>query len=206
MTVSVKVGGTSSMDGKTYAQNRTLTAEGVVSKRPSKAAAKTGALTTRTDNDTGTLTMDAGHGITTGAKLDMYWANADGTRGVRRNVTVGTVAVNSVPIDLGSGDNLPIAPTAITAMVPTASDFRFDGDELVALMASCAEPCVIVLTGDDDVEDLAIVMPYGGMSYIWDKQSGITNPVAGDVITKAWITHGSSVGIKDVQIGAALSI
>jgi hypothetical protein len=85
---------------------------------PTLAAAKTGTLTTRTDNDTGTLTMTAGHGITTGQTLDVYWAG-----GQRRGMTVGTVATNSVPIDGGAGDNLPANTTAITAMVPTSVPF-----------------------------------------------------------------------------------
>lgn len=204
MTVSIRVGGTHNLDGKSYTQSRNLTAEGSVQKKPSRAAAKQGVLTTRTDADTGSLTMNAGHGITTGAKIDLYWANADGTRGVRRNVTVGTVATNVVPIDLGTGDDLPIATTAITAMVPQAYDFRLDGDELVALMASCPGPAVIVLTGDDDVEDFAIVLPYGGMTYAWDNRSGAANPIAGDTVTKAYITHGDIVS-RDIQIGAAVS-
>src|SRR4051812_13463763 len=69
-------------------------------------AAKTGTLTTRTSNTVGTLTMTAGHGITTAALQDIYW---DG--GSRRNVTVGTVATNSVPFSGGIGDNLPAAAT-----------------------------------------------------------------------------------------------
>lgn len=85
--------------------------------------AKVGELTTRTDNETGTLTMDTGHGITTGARLDLYWADGDGagTPGSRRGITVGTVSGNTVPIgadNSGSGDNLPLVNTAITAMIP----------------------------------------------------------------------------------------
>lgn len=89
-------------------------------------AAKAGLLTTRTDDDTGTLTMDPGHGITTGAKLDVYWTNADGTRGSRVDMTVGTVSGNTVPIDLGTGDNLPIQGAAIRAMVPVIEVLNID--------------------------------------------------------------------------------
>ena len=48
--------------------------------------AKVGALTTRTDNTTGTLTMSAGHGLLTGNRLDLYWTNADGSLGARRGI------------------------------------------------------------------------------------------------------------------------
>lgn len=204
MTVSIRVGGQHSLDGKSYTQNLSLTAQGSVQKKPTRTAAKTGTLSTRTNATDGTLTMTAGHGFTDAVKIDLYWANADGTRGVRRNVTVGTVATNSVPISGGTGDDLPIATTAITAMIPVAYDFRFDGDELVALMASCPAPSVIVLTGDDDVEDYAIALPYGGMSFVWHNRSGVANPVAGDAITKAYITHGDAAS-RDVQVAAAVS-
>ena len=75
--------------------------------------ASPGELTLRTDDNTGTITMnDAGHGITTGAKVDVYWAG-----GVQYNVTVGTVSGASVPIDLGSGDDLPSEDTAVVVSV-----------------------------------------------------------------------------------------
>src|SRR5678815_5092823 len=115
------------VDGTTYSRNTTVTADGVV--RMDKtganvlAAAKVGQLTTRTDNDTGTLTMVAGHGITTGARLDIFWEEA-GVKGARYGVTVGTVATNSVPFDLGAGDNLPTNLTACLLYTSDAADER----------------------------------------------------------------------------------
>jgi phage-related baseplate assembly protein len=82
-------------------------------------------------------------------------------------------------------------------------ELRFDGDDLKALAVSCTVPAIVVLTGDDDVEDYAIMMPNDGMAVSWDSESGVTNPVAGDVITKAYITHGSSAGTKEVAVGIA---
>lgn len=103
--------------------------ENVAGSQISLGTAKTGTLTTRTDDDTGTLTMTSGHGITTGAIIDLYWDTGGGVYAYRHGVVVGTVSTNSVPIDLGAGTNLPIATTAIIAMVqevipceiPTAS-------------------------------------------------------------------------------------
>jgi len=69
-----------------------------------------GTLTTRSDDNTGTLTLDTGHGITTGQVFSVFWAN-----GAQHRVTAGTVATNSVPIDSGEGDNLPAQGTAIVA-------------------------------------------------------------------------------------------
>jgi len=202
MTVSVRVGRNVNLDGKTYSQSKQLTAEGSINRRPSRAAAKIGALTTRTSDTAGELTMNAGHGITTGVKLDIYWS-VGGVNGVRRNVTVGAVAVNQVPFTLGTGDILPADESPITAMIPVAMELRFDGDDLVAIAVASTVPAVVVLTGDDDVEDHAIVLPYDNMEYDWDKENGTVNPIAGDVITKAYITHGSSAGTKEIPIGIA---
>lgn len=67
-----------------------------------------GTLTTRTDGNTGVITLSPGHGIATGDKVDIYWAG-----GVQKNVTVGTVSTNSMPFDLGVGRDLPAATTAV---------------------------------------------------------------------------------------------
>jgi hypothetical protein len=75
-----------------------------------------GTLTTRTDDETGTLTMDeAAHGIETGNIINLSWAT-----GARNTITVGTVSGTSVPIgadDEGTGDDLPIATTEVTASI-----------------------------------------------------------------------------------------
>lgn len=95
-------------------------------------AGKVGQLTTRTDNETGTLTMDTGHGITTGAVIDLYW---DG--GARYGITVGTVSVDSVPIgadNSGTGSNLPTNLTDIVASVQVEFTCAIDGDALQLLV------------------------------------------------------------------------
>lgn len=88
-------------------------------------AAKTGQLTTRTDANTGTLTMDGGHGIITNDKISVFWSG-----GSRWGMTA-TVTVNSVAIDGGGGDDLPTNLTAITASVPTSETGSVVGDNAV---------------------------------------------------------------------------
>lgn len=69
-----------------------------------------GELTTRTDADTGELTMaTANHGISTGDTVNLTW---DG--GSRSDVTVGNVSGTTVPIDGGTGTDLPATSTDIT--------------------------------------------------------------------------------------------
>lgn len=70
-----------------------------------------GTLTTRTDDDTGVLTMEDGHGIVTGNVVDVYWED-----GSRTGMDVGTVSTNTVQIDGGEGDNLPADETPVNVV------------------------------------------------------------------------------------------
>jgi hypothetical protein len=73
-------------------------------------AAKAGTLTTRTDNDTGIVTVASGHGITTSNKIDLY--DADGVI-IRKDMDVTATGSTTISIDAGSGSNLPVLNTAV---------------------------------------------------------------------------------------------
>lgn len=147
-------------------------------------AAKSGTLTTRTDNNTGTLTMDAGHGITTGQIIDIYWNG-----GVQRTVTVGTVATNSVPIDLGIGDNLPIATTAITAVVQKAINLAIDGDntKILAIVLETTTKSLATAANVQFLDGSAAVIAeidlVANVPQVWDIEGGSANPFTGNPIT-----------------------
>ena len=75
--------------------------------------------------------MATGHGITTGALVDVYWEG-----GVRYGVTVGTVNGQAVPLtDSGAGDVLPADETPIVIGLVTVIDTDFDGDKAAMLAA-----------------------------------------------------------------------
>lgn len=171
--------------------------------------AVTGTLTTRTDNETGTLTMDEGHGITTGARLDLYWDDDEGTgatAGYRRGITVGTVSGNSVPIgadNSGAGDNLPANGTAIKAMVPheldeisfaeanvlafgiTASGLEENTKAVLSFgndSGSYTEGAAVILNGDD-----------WGPTVNWsDTESGTSPLAAATTINTIFLSHGDT--------------
>ena len=77
-----------------------------------------GDLTTRTDDTAGTLTMDiAGHEISTGDRLSIYWGSE--LENSRRDCVAGTVAGTSIPFTSDgstSGSPLPSVSTAITVI------------------------------------------------------------------------------------------
>lgn len=180
--------------GNSYQTTEAIDADNVTKVEKSLAAAKTGTLSVRTDNDTGTLTMDPGHGILTGDKVDIYWSG-----GSRRGVTVGTVATNSVPIDLGAGDNLPAAATAVTVMVQNSETVSITGANVVAIAFKCAGKATLQITQSNDTEIFGTTVSAGG-SYIWTVGSGVTNPVTGQTIGKVKITHGDSTKTQKPRV------
>lgn len=176
-----------------FNQNRSVPADGEVGKDPILAAAKTGALTTRTSSSVGTLTMDTGHSIATGNRLDLYWVKTDGSRGYRYGITVGTVATNSVPITGGSGDDLPDDETTITAMVPRLETFPVLTAAMQLLCVGCEVPMIAIFIDGSAAVVLAVTVDGTNDSYIWDVNGEIANPFADDV-AEVYLSHGSSGG------------
>lgn len=152
--------------------------------------AKVGQLTTRTDADTGELTMSSGHGITTGDRLDVYW-----TGGSRRGMTAGTVATNAVPIDGGSGDDLPTNLTAVTASVPVEEEMLLTGDDATCIAMFSSRRGSIVLAESDDSEALGreVGAESGGeQSWFWHESRNETNPLASADVAKVFFSNGDS--------------
>lgn len=160
-------------------------------------SAKTGTLTTRTDDNTGTLTMTAGHGITDGQIVDIYWSG-----GVQRTVTVGTVSTNSVPFDLGIGDNLPIATTAVTVCVQKAINLAIDGDNtnILAVILETVDKSLRTAGNvqflDAAADVIAEIDLVANVSQVWDITGGSANPFTGDPITNLKATQGNSTSTE----------
>lgn len=151
-------------------------------------AAKVGSLTTRTDNTTGTLTMDAGHGFTTAAVINLHWV-ASGVPGVRYGVVVGTVATNSVPISGGAGDNLPAEASSITAVLPTMANVLVDGDNAKLLAIELKTTDTLLRTSghvafrDASADLIAELDLVTNVPRVFDIEGGASNPFTGDVVT-----------------------
>ncbi|HYH63664.1 MAG TPA: hypothetical protein VD866_03105 [Urbifossiella sp.] len=181
--------------GRSFTTDWTVTGDSPAGSSPNVTPAAAGTLTTRTDNDTGSVTMSAGgHGITTAAEVDVYWSG-----GARRDMTVGTVSGTTVPIDGGLGDNLPAATTALTLKVPqTEGELDVTGANVtfIALKATTYRG-TIVLREADGTEILAKVIP-AGESYVWSADSGETNPVTGVSIAKATFSHEDASNTQEM--------
>ncbi len=188
-----------------FATTRTVTADGEVYKNPSLPAAKIGALTTRTSDSVGTLTMNTGHGISTGNRLDLYWL--DPTTGLaksRYGITVGTVAVDSVPITSGAGDVLPLDETAITAMVPQLEALPVVTASMQSLVVACPYPANAIIRDVTPVVLAPIFIEGSTDTYVWDSANGIANPLADDAVD-VYLSHGYSGSAATVLVSALVN-
>lgn len=157
------------------------------------AAAKVGALSTRTSDTAGTLTMVAGHGITEGQVFDIFWIDADGKLKCAYGATAGVIDVLDVPFTGAAGDVLPAEAYAITAQVVTELDCDFDGDKAVlitAIMKVCGGHVLFVDSGDAVLKAVTLE---ANEPFVWWEDCAFTAPITGNpvdavVISNAGIT------------------
>jgi hypothetical protein len=160
------------------------------------ARAKTGSLTTRTDNTTGSLTLEASHGVNTGDKFDLYWGGT--SPGKRVGVVAGAVAGNVVPISGGAGDNLPLAATAVTVMEPDREPLELTGDDLVGIVLYGQGRTTVSIFSAAD----ALLHQFdleAGESYVWSSASGLTNPLAGVTPSYVLLSHDDGTQARTVR-------
>jgi hypothetical protein len=165
----------------------------------SVAAAKPGTVTTRTDEDTGVLTMTAGHGFVTGDYIDVFWSG-----GSRRHMAA-TVTLNAVTIDGGEGDALPATTTVIGAMVPVELAFTVDGEDCYAITVSTPVPGWIVFVDDSDLdidEGAYQFTTTGGGANVWAFGQGAENPLAGQTTSLVKFSHGDTTAARTMKVAA----
>lgn len=164
------------------------------------AIAKVGAMTTWVSGVSFTLTMAASHGITTGARLDIYWLDpTDGTQKYRYGCVVGTVATNSVPITGGSGDAMPNSVgLTISAMVPDAEVFTLIGNNCAGMAGKCDGVGTVVFAQADGTLIAAYTLT-NGRAQSWFSSEAATNPLAGVTLGKVYFSHGDVTTPRSVQ-------
>ena len=163
-----------------------------------------GALSTRTDNDTGVVTA-AGHGLAQNDKVDVFWT-VGGVSGRRYGMTVGVVAGNDVPIDLGAGDNLPAQASAVVITKQVQINSQIDGDaiQIIGIIAEGANPNSTAKAHIDmqDVGSASIeaIDLDANVPKIYDIAGGISNLFTGNVIEKTLAANGSSTEALTLKI------
>lgn len=116
-------------------QSKIRTGDDLIDLQVTLPAGKSGTLTTRTDDNTGIVTVASGHGITASDTVDVYWSG-----GRRYGVDVTATAATTIDIDLGSGDNLPAASTAVVIVKQVVVNKAIDGDsvKIIGFLAELA--------------------------------------------------------------------
>lgn len=200
MSVSAKLARSFQIGGKSFAQATNFSAGTGLIKEISISAAQVGTLTTRTDNNTGVVTITGTNLISTGARVDIFWSG-----GSRRGMTVGTVSGQSVPIDLGAGDNLPSASTALQVSVATSYEMVFDGDDITAFGMWSQEEGQFTFC-DASVVEIFSVQLEAGVAYVWDDNSSLTNPFGSGAVAAVYMTHLNTAAAKTMRCGFLLNI
>jgi hypothetical protein len=163
---------------------------------PSLAAAKAGSLTTRTDENTGVVTLGEGHGIITSDKVSVFWV------GGKRYGMTATVSGNLVTVDLGAGDNLPAAVTAVNVVKQVSRDFYFNGDDVVMLAVGSKRRIHVDFQTAADASVYQVEIAAGeGYSFVLGRAA---NPFTGQIVAKILWSNGDAVNAVVPLIGTLL--
>lgn len=198
-----------SIGGKSFSQQRSVAAEGEIARQKDLPAAKAATLTTRTDDDTGVITVAAGVGaqFSVGERVDVYW-DVGGIKGHRRGMLVSSIAVDAITVgtavgDVGAGNIFPAAASVVQLAKSVLAEFRVDGDDVAVLAFASDARAIIVLTEADGLEDHFVHLPEVGAAVVWDKNDGTVNPIATKVIARAYMSHNDTASTKAVKVGVA---
>lgn len=181
ITIGTNIGGVSrskqiTRTGSTFTHPETL------------VAGKTGTLSTRTDDDTGVLTLGSSHGITDANVVDVYW-----TGGMRKRMSVTAYDATTITVNAGTGDNFPTESTAIVAGKRATIAFAAVGANVEMLVASCDyRACIDFVTSVP--ASIKAVELTADEPWIWIADWGTDNPVTGSTIAGIEYSAGTASG------------
>jgi hypothetical protein len=144
-----------------------------------------GALSTRTDADTGIVTVASGHGITDADTVDIYDATG---QLLRKDMDVTATDATTISINAGTGTDLPVATTALkVAKQKTIAPVFFDtsgiqlfGIELKVPGATSQGRANFLDSGPTTVGDKTLTANSGLISHV---AAGADNPLTGDAVS-----------------------
>lgn len=191
-------------------QAYTRTGDDLIEVNVTLPAGVAGTLTTRTDNDTGILTVASGHGILDTDYVDVYWST-----GKRTTMDVTAVTSTTISIDLGAGDNLPSSSTAVVVVKRVIINKAVDGDNVsaIALSYECSSTaglgCAVrafdaINAGGSEVG--STISLTANTPIVYDITGGATNPFTGNPILSFTASNSDTtadavlkiVGVQDV--------
>lgn len=198
---SAQYGVSLSCGGVSIQKNRVISGDHPNSYEVTLPVGKAGTLSTRTDDDTGIVTVASGHGITTSDFVDVHWSG-----GVRYGMDVTAQDATTITVDLGAGDNLPIATTAVVITKQVTVNTAIDGDaiEIIGIVAEAANPSSTAKahldfqdSGDATIEEIDLV---ANVPQIFDIDGGAANVFTGNPIVDCKASNGSSTEALTLKI------
>jgi hypothetical protein len=168
---------------------------------PIMPAGQAGALSTRTGDAAGVVTLADGHGLITGDKVAVSWTDADGLPCMMYGFEA-TVAGNNATIALDAGEYqgefpeasvLPAEDYEVVVCKKTVSNFSIDKDDLTMLGVDCDQPAVAIFGGAAAIYPVQISV--ANAPVYWDKASGAAKPLGSDP-TKVVCYNGGIVEAK----------
>jgi hypothetical protein len=185
-------------------QSKIRTGDDLIDLQVTLPAGKSGTLTTRTDDNTGIVTVASGHGITDSDTVDVYWA-----AGRRYGVDVTATDATTISIDLGAGDNLPTASTAVVICKQVVVNKAIDGDnvEIIGLLAELAASTGfgVRITFFDAVSGGGSAVGNGidldpNSPFVLDIEGGATNLLTGSPILSFVASNGDGSNACTLKI------
>lgn len=153
--------GRMTIGGKTYQEVINYNADNMKSVNRSLVSALPCQLTTRTDNDTGILTLATGHGITAADFIGFAWL-VGSTWTYRYNVDITAAGGTTLGIDIGNGTNLPANLTSGFVMIRQREEMIVNQlpSTWKAMLFGSTKECLCVLTLDVAALDTPTYYPY----------------------------------------------
>jgi hypothetical protein len=180
LTITGRIG------GAPFNSTVTRNADGEIDHAISLPAAKTGTLSTRTNDTSGVVTLESDHGLAGSDVFDLYWNG-----GMRYDVDVDSVDGNDVTFSGGDGDVLPTQGSDVTAQEQQVIDTDFDGDKLKMIGFVCAKRSHVgcIESGTNELEQELV----NGEPWFWADGGPTVNPLAGEVIDEMRVTQAETV-------------
>lgn len=140
----------------------------------------------KTDANTADCNLAGGHGYANG-KMDVFWDDG------RRYDVDGAVTSNAIALTGGTGDDFPAnATTNMVVCTPQEVNVFIDGDAVTMLVIDSTKRAHLYGEDASAAAVGGIEVPVGDEPYTFYQSSGVTQPLTGNPVTKAWISNGET--------------
>jgi hypothetical protein len=175
--------------GQGFTGSMTRSPAGSISHVSSIGAGTSGVLSTRTDDDTGTITSNS-HPFNDDDIVDIYW-----TGGMRYGMKVSSDAANTFVLGasvVGTGDVLPVQGTTVIVCLQETVNIDFDGDDcrLIAVTADGRASFDFQEGAGTSVKHIEIEA--ANEIIAWASDTSAANPLTGNAIGQVKVSSGTA--------------